>query len=353
MRVIPPITVTPAMLTSSSAVETTPAAYAGGTTYAADALVYVGTIGQALTVYKSLQSGNTGHAPASSPTWWKDMGQVYAEYDVAHTYAQGAVVQVAANHRVYESVTAGNVGNAVTDTAHWLDLGPTNRWKMFDLLRNTQTSTPDNLTVVIAPGARINSLALVGVAAGSVSISVSSVIGGGVIYDKTIDLVTRSVNGWYDYFFQPFMSRAATVAWDIPPHRDSIITLTLTPRNGSAACGGIVIGTFEFLGKAQCSAVSDALNFSTVTRDAFGNTELIPRRTVPTTNQDAILDVGYVPRVSGLRATLNAVPAFWSTVDDPAKDYFEPFLILGVYKAFSLSADEPTRAVVHLEIEEI
>lgn len=41
------------------------AAYAGGTTYAQDAYVTYGG-----TTYRSLQSGNTGHQPDVSPSWW-------------------------------------------------------------------------------------------------------------------------------------------------------------------------------------------------------------------------------------------------------------------------------------------
>lgn len=43
----------------------TPTVYAGGTTYASGD--YVTSAGA---TYTSLQSGNTGHTPASSPTWW-------------------------------------------------------------------------------------------------------------------------------------------------------------------------------------------------------------------------------------------------------------------------------------------
>lgn len=39
--------------------------YAGGTTYPMHAFVKVGAV-----IYRSLQAGNTGHAPAGSPTWW-------------------------------------------------------------------------------------------------------------------------------------------------------------------------------------------------------------------------------------------------------------------------------------------
>lgn len=46
----------------------TESAYAGGTTYALDALVSYGG-----KCWKSLQGSNTGHQPDTSPTWWQDI----------------------------------------------------------------------------------------------------------------------------------------------------------------------------------------------------------------------------------------------------------------------------------------
>lgn len=54
------------------------AAYAGGTTYALDAVIQYGG-----RLYKSLQNSNTGHQPDTSPTWWEDTGpnNVTAAFD--------------------------------------------------------------------------------------------------------------------------------------------------------------------------------------------------------------------------------------------------------------------------------
>lgn len=58
------------------------ASYAGGTTYALGAVVRYNT-----RLYESLQAGNTGHQPDSSPTWWLDTGadNTYAMFDRAST----------------------------------------------------------------------------------------------------------------------------------------------------------------------------------------------------------------------------------------------------------------------------
>lgn len=353
MRVIPPVTVTAALLTSSTLIETTPSAYNAGTTYAAGDLVYVGTVGLALTVYESLQAGNTGHTPASSPSWWEDVGEVYAEYAGGTTYAAGDIVQVAATHLVYESLVGSNLGNAVTDATKWLEIGPTNKWKMFDLLRNTQSTQPGAMTVVLTPGERINSLALFGLVANAVTITVTSVFGGGTVYTRTVDLNEREVFDWYDYFFADFSTQPTVVDFELPPYSDAVITVTITATSGNVSCGGLVIGNYVYLGTTKAAAESDVLNFSSVTRDDFGNSEMVQRRNVPKTNQDVVCDKSRVNSIRAVREALNAVPAVWSGLDDDSHGYFESLFILGYYRRFSINLAYAENAVISLELEEV
>lgn len=92
-RIIKPMLVGDIALLSSNVPSTIQPTYASGTTYASGALA--GTIvGTVQSVYKSLQSGNIGHAPATSPLWWVPVGAVYAQFDPAVTYTIGDVVQI-------------------------------------------------------------------------------------------------------------------------------------------------------------------------------------------------------------------------------------------------------------------
>ncbi len=303
MRVIPPITITDAILTSSTATEpgTGETAYAAGTTYAlGDTCSVIGT--NSHIVYQSLQAGNIGHTPATSPTYW-------------------------------------------------IAVGPTNRWKMFDTLRNTQTVSASPLTVVLTPGMRCNSIAVMGMVADSITVTVTS--GGSTVYTYTKDLRTRDVTDWYAYYFDPFTSLPGIVLFALPPYTNAIITVTMTISSGNVSCGAIVVGNSEYLGDMQYNAKDDVLNFSTITRDAYGTATLVARRNVPKTIQALWLDKSKVKRVADIRDSLNAVPAVWSGIDDPADGFFNSFLILGIYKTFSLDASGPNTAVVNLELEEI
>lgn len=350
MRVIPPLAITDAMLTSSSAVETAPAAYAGGTTYALNDTASVAGSAGLITVYKSLAGSNTGHDPASSPLWWVSIGTTYQVHSGA-TYALRDRVIDATAHLVYESLSGSNTA-ALTDTTKWLEIGKTNPWAMFDLLRNTATIQPGSITAVLTPGERVDSIALLGVVANSVSITITS--DAVTVYTLTESLNTRESFGWYDYFFRPITTRPSLIRFDLPPYTNAVITVTLTADTGNAECGACVIGTSEYLGRVLAEAESDVLNFSSVTRNAFGDSQLVPRRNVPRTQQQIIADKSRVNRIRTLRDSLNATPAVWSGLDDLDSDgYFEAVLILGIYKRFTINLRHPQHAAISLELEEV
>ena len=219
-------------------------------------------------------------------------------YTGVETVTKGDVSQAHATARAGHSnipalVSPGNVGNALpvlpeTTTSKWLDVGPTNRFAMFDLSRNTQTVCASPLTVVIAPGERANTIGFSGLSANQVQISATSVMGGGTVYPSAysasptgiFNLNTRIVNDGYDYCFEPFTTLPSLAIFDLPPFSDIIITVTISATSGNVKCGALVVGTYTYIGNIQFGMVNDALNFSTVTRDVFGNATLVPRRTI-------------------------------------------------------------------------
>ncbi|WP_114968549.1 hypothetical protein [Rhodoferax ferrireducens] len=352
MNVIPPLAITDARLTSSTVVEVAPAAYAGGTTYALNATASVAGAAGLITVYKSLQAGNIGHAPASSPTWWVSIGDTYQVYAGATTYALADYVLDATAHLVYRSVVAGNVGQALTDTTKWQLIGPSNRHAMFDLKRNTATIVPGSLTVVLTTGVRVNSFMVSGMVANAAVVTVSS--GGVTVYTRTYDLNTREVLDWYDYYFAPFSTQPSLIEFDLPPYTNAVITVTLSATSGNVECGACSIGTYEFIGDVEYDAESDVLNFSTVTRDFDGGTSvMVPRRNVPRTVQSIFVDKTRVNRVRALRDALGGEPAIYAGLIDSGDGYFESLLIVGFYKRFSISLKHPTKAIISLELEEV
>lgn len=416
MRVIPPVTIddhTP--ITNDAPEPWNPNEWLIGTTYGKGAIVKMDAKNK---IYESLQGSNTGKSPDVSPLWWSKVGVVEDAWSSGLVYALGDTCSSSgANsyHRVYESLQDSNQGNALpvppeTINDWWQDVGPTNAYAMFDLSRNTQTvysaasDAPTNttLTVVVTPGQRGNSLALLGIEADSVSISAASpsnpspttrkyplawsstttykkgdccTASSGTSYKSLVDanlnhtppnasywsvvngayfdLSARQVFDAYDYAFLPFDYRRSAVVFDIPPYSDVVITIKLTRITGNVKIGSFCFGNYGYLGSLAWGAEADSLNFSTIERDTFGNSILVPRRTVPKTAQTLYVDKARVDKIRDVRTLLNAVPAVWTAIDDSTDLYFDSLVILGVYKKFSINVDNVQQSIVSLELEEI
>lgn len=351
MRVIPPLAITTAMLTSTTVPEVAPAAYVGGTTYSLAALVGVAGSAGLITVYKSLQNANTGHAPASSPTWWQNIGTTYQSYSAGATYALADRVIDPVAHLIYESLVAANMGNVLTDPTKWGKVGPTNAWCMFDTLRSSATVSPGPLTIVLTPGVRVDSLALLGLKATSATIT--ETVAGTPVYSAAKNLNMRDVVDWYSYFFLPFKTHPSLAVFDIPPYSNGVITVTLSNSTGAVECGACVTGLNQVIGEVEQEAESDVLNFSTVERATDGTATMIPNRNVPKTISSITLAKAYVNQVRNLRDALNGSVAVWAGVDDENDEYFESLLILGFYRRFTMNLKDDSLVKISLELEEV
>jgi len=137
-------------------------------------------------------------------------GSSYSAYNAGTTYADGdnvkddGTVNDDGLVHEYESLQNSNTGNALTDATYWLDLGPQNADRMFDTGANTATSDTSSITVEIAPGARFDRVALLGLV-GATSVSIEVVNSGTTLYDETYSLKDTSLGAesasWYEYFF--------------------------------------------------------------------------------------------------------------------------------------------------------
>lgn len=352
MRVTPPITITDAMLVSSSVVEVAPAAYVSGTTYGAGVISSTGTVGGVIAVWKSLSAGNIGHAPATSPTWWQDIGTTYSVYDATHTYALGDRVIDPVAHEVYESeITGANLGQPLVGGTAWLASGPTNKWATFDQLRDTQSVAPVDIVQSVQLTERASSIAVIGLDARTVSITMT--VGGLTKYSVTANLSKRKSRSWKEYYFGKFSSRTSVQYFNLPQYRNALITVTASKVTGQRGIGGIMIGDAIYIGEAQYEATSDHLNFSTIERDKFGNLTLDPERSVPKVDLTVWFDKSLTGQIMALRDQLNGRPGIWSGLDDFTLDYFDPLFIFGIHKEFSLNLKDFSYGVISLQVEEM
>lgn len=299
-----------------------------------------------LTIVDAMLTSSTAAEPGAGETLW----------NVGTAYTVGQTCYLATTHRRYECLVAHTGAspdvNLTGATPKWLELGPTNRWACFDLYRNTATVQASPLTVVLTPGVRVGAMALMGLVGDSVTVSMT--VSAVTVYSRTVNIINRSTIDWTGYFFGTFGNRPSVILFDLPMYSNGVITIAIARASGSVSCGAIVIGNAADLGRAEAQASRDSLNFSTVSRDTFGNATLVPRRTVPRTSQTLLTEKAKVNTLLDLVVSLNAVPAVWSALDDQTEsDYFEAMLILGIYKEFSINVAYPDYAKVNLQLEEI
>lgn len=400
MRVIPPLTVTAAMLTSSTVAEPAAVAVAwvSGTAYAAGTVVSVaGTVFQEYTrivvtyalwvtgttyivgdvrnsptdglPYRRIIAGAGTTDPFTDTTNWTKLALISPENNTDQWVSNGAYERVwisgtaynsgdqairTQTHRKYQRGTTGSGTLAPElDTNNWTDIGPTNKWAMFDLIRNTATTkTGAPIVTVLTPGQRIDSCGIVGVQGSTVTLSID--IGGTNYYLKTISMIRRATATWSQYFFGSFRYLPSFVVFDLPLITGATLTITVDNGAGTAKCGGVVIGRSVYLGGTQYNPVRSVTNYSTTTRDAFGNVTMVQRRSVPRTDQKLFTKKAVVDSILQLMADLNAVPALWSGMDDQLdSDYFEALLILGFYKEISVDIAHADYATVNLQLEEV
>lgn len=256
------------------------------------------------------------------------------------------------NHRIYQALAAVPAGvkpgEEVIDKDHpakWLDLGSTNRWRMFDNKVESLTTNPGTIEVTIKPGAVVNSLALFNLKGKSVTVSMVDALEGEV-YRKEISLVDAGVTNWYDWFFEPIGIRTDVVVLDMPAYGSANIVLTIDAGPEVATVGHVVIGAVKQIGTALYGSSVGINDYSRKSTDDFGNTVVIQRSFSNRADFDIALDTSEVTRVRRLLADLRATPVVWI-----GEESYEATILFGFYKDFQIVFSGPTVSDCSITVE--
>lgn len=275
-------------------------------------------------------------------------------WSASTAYAAGDVRIRTQTHRRYRAKAA--IASSVTtppesDAANWEDIGPTNRWAMFDYDRNTATQRAGgSLTTALALPGRVSAVALFGLTAHSVRVIMR--VAGSPVYDRTLNLSTRPVASWLQHFFEPFTFRESVVLLDLPLFAGATLEVQLSRTDGGpVALESLAFGLPVDIGDTQLGAESDILDFSRVVRDADGNAKLERRKNVPRLRARVRVPKAGVPGLTRLRQQFSAEPLVFLAVDDSADAYFDALAMVGIFRRMPILAELPTFAVVEIEAE--
>lgn len=273
----------------------------------------------------------------------------YPAWAAATAYTKGQRVILA--HVVYEAlvdVPAGvKPGEEVVTAeapAKWLEVGATNRWRMFDNKVESLTTNPGSVEVTIRPGAVVNSLALFNLKGRSVTVSMVDPLEGEV-YRKEVSLIDAGVTNWYDWFFEPIGVRTDLVVLDMPAYGSADIVVTVEAAD-EAAVGHMVIGAVKTIGVALYGSSVGITDYSRKTTDDFGNATVIQRSYSSRAEFDVSLETSEVARVRRLLAELRATPVVWI-----GEESYEATILFGFYKDFQIVFSGPTVSDCSITVE--
>lgn len=274
----------------------------------------------------------------------------HANYNAATTYALGAFVSYQGKR--YESLQNANLNKTPNvSPTWWLDLGATNQFAMFDQFVSTSTTATTSLTVVYAPGAVFNSLALINVEAAVVKITIRDGISGPIVYENSAGLSGAIITNWSDYFFlDPLVKRTQIIFSGLPAYVNSYITIELTNSSGlPVSVGQTVSGDLAVLGQTQYGVSAGIVDYSIKETDEFGNTTFVKRAFSKRMQADFFLNNSQLNRVHSYLSSVRATPAVWVGSNDPR--FEEAVIIYGFYREFSLSIAYPQNSLYNIEIE--
>jgi len=339
---IPPFEVDDTALTASSVYESVPTAYNGATNYSAGTIVSVSGSANSHTVYRSLQSANTGNTPASSPLWWEALGTVYGDYGAGTAYLTNDIVT--SSHKLYKAVT-GSTGQALTDTDYWIEIGPSNRWAMFDAKSSTQTQWLDSVSVTIDVIGRATAVALFNLDAASVNITVND-SGATERYNEDFSLVlNEGIDDWLEYFTSPIRRKDVLFVDGLPNIANPEIIVNAT-ADGTVKVGTLGLGYATGVGNTQYGAQVGITDYSRVTEDDFGNFSIVQRGFNKRGQFTIWIDASDTDSVYKLFAEYRATPVMFV-----GSSFYGATVFYGLLKDWSIVLPYPNHSIVDLQFQ--
>jgi len=160
----------------------------------------------------------------------------YPAWDGVTTYAIGD--RRIYGHVIYEALTSNTNKQPDQNPLDWLNVGATNRWRMFDAKVGTQSTATTSMTVVVTPGSA-NAVALVNVDAAYADIVMTDPLAG-VVYSRTIRLSSTIISSdWYAYFTDPITARTVFTVTNLPLYPNASISITVRKE----ACEPVSLGS--------------------------------------------------------------------------------------------------------------
>ena len=275
-----------------------------------------------------------------------DLSSGEAEWVSDTDYNVGAKVIRTATHKCYECLIK-NPDKTIApelNPDHWLEIGPTNKWAMFDSKITTKSQRGTSIIVDITTLSACSKIAFIGVDAASIKLEV--IVGDSIVYTKEVDLVDVGVSDWWEYFYLEY-SYSHRAIFTLPTYRSCTIRATITAESGGTAkCGAVVLGKQIEIGDSLLGVRVGIRDFSTKETDAFGDTVIVQRDYSDKMTIDVAIPTARIEYVRDDLATMRATPTVFvgedgqkSTIIFGFIDNFEIILPNLTYSDCSISIE--------------
>ena len=269
-------------------------------------------------------------------------------WDIATLYTVGQMV--VSDHIIYECLVehtgASPAENSGGTAPKWLNLGATNRWRMFDEKVGSQTTKAESITLSISPGI-VDSIAFLDLVATEIVITMTDPTEG-LVYAETIDLVSGATIGdGYTYFFEPLITTDAAVLLGIPPYGSAEINIAINYPSGTAAVGTVAFGMQKDLGVTQSNPSIGIIDYSKKEVDTFGNFSVLRRAYSKRLECELFVSNNAIDDLHRTLSDHRATPVIWVGADSGHSS----MIIYGFYRSFSINVPYPNHSTCSLEIE--
>lgn len=276
----------------------------------------------------------------------------YAAWNSATAYVVGNRCIRVATHRIYECLVNNTnftpEDNSIAPAPKWLDIAPTNRWAMLDNVVGTVTALASPLTTVFTPGS-VSGVALMELTGKTLAVSLKNAPGGSVVYSKTVDLDGTIINSFYDWFFQPYVQLTDVVLTDLPFHYFAPeLTISISATSGNVGIGVCKFGEVVTIGDTQYGATAGIIDYSVKRRDGFGNMEIDEGSFSKRANFKVETSLLEFNRIFRMLASGRA--KLWIYIGTEEAHY-EPLLVYGFFRDFTIDVTYTTTHYCSLEIE--
>lgn len=273
----------------------------------------------------------------------------YSEWSAAVNYVKGDRVKLSSAHKNYEAASANLNKPPLTNKLIWLEVGATNRWKVFDDKTLSQTEQIGSMSYTLLPGKVVNTVGLINCHAKSARVRVTDPIDG-LVYDKEKKFLgSLSKGDWYEYFFEEIVRSTEMVFDDLPAYGSAQVKVDIENALNMVRCGVITIGFKRTFGLGVSQGIGVGIqDYSRRELNDFGDPEFVKRGYSKTASFTVPLHHYEVDVVQRLLASVRATPTLFI-----GSKLYNATIIYGWYRDFDINIQYRFSSEVNIDVESL